>query len=1086
MNDTSTNKSFDGLRFFRHKSLITALSLLVGSGNLLFAGITNESKHLNTIEYYKNIYYDLTIDNKENNLTLGLEKKQEWVVSGMVVDVNGAPLPGANVLETGTVNGTQTDFDGNFSIRVSDKNSILSISYIGYQTTEIQLDGRDSLTITLKESAAALEEVVVVGYGTQKKGHLTGAIGSIDMEEVDQPTGDFGQAMYGKVAGVQIQNPSGQPGSSSRIQIRGTSSLTGGSAPLLVIDGTPMPSADLNTINSNDIASIEILKDAASAAIYGSRAANGVVLVTTKRGVSGKSTVSVNYTYSVQTIMNEIEMMTGAEYAQASIDAAQAGWVDQGGDPNAPNTIDARGQWKYTWPKALENPDGLLNTNWQKLTSRAAPMHKVDLSTSGGGENSRYYLSAGVLEQEGMILTTGYSRYTLNMSADTNLKDWLKIGGMLNASYDNQTVLQGDAMNTIREYPRIYPVYGNNGYLGGPLTVDGFENYYNILMRSDNQGHPFWHLYGFDDTLHKFTTVGNLFAEVTILPGLTYKSSLNASYERNDRLNHQKTDRLVEKTYRGEVHSSMARSLNYTFTNLLSYNKDWKDHHMDMVAGYEYNDRDYYRLFGDRSDYSNDLIPYLGAGSTINNADDSASEYALMSVFGRLNYNFKEKYLASVTFRRDGSSRFGPANKWGNFPSISVGWKISEEESFKIPESINNLMLRASYGFTGNDGFPNYAWMSRMQMTPLAIGNNSSSSYYPSSITNTDLAWERTRQLNVGIDLGLLNNRITMVANYYNSISDGLLLQVPVPTTTGFNSVFKNIGELESHGFELGINSRNIVSFEDGLSWNTDFTISTNRSLITALGPNDAPLMLTRSWMNVINAIGEVPFSYYAYKYDGVYLNQEEIDAHGVEYNFPVKPGDGRYVDTNGDGVIDADDRVIVGNKQPDFTWGLGNSFKYKNLDLSFQLGGNVGGDVYNVQLRRSIFNHEGRNYFSVLNNRWRSEEEPGDGYHYKLSVDLNGMQKQPSDYWLVSGTYVRLRNLTFGYGLPDKLAQNLGISNARIFFNGTNLLNWQKAKTIADPENTTGDNNDAAVAGIQFNSYPTARTFSLGVNVKF
>lgn len=1013
-------------------------------------------------------------------------KVQEITVSGTILDSEGIPLPGANVLEKGVSNGTQTDFDGNFSLTVSDENAVLVVSFIGFATKEVPLEGRETLNITLEDDAASLDEVVVVGYGTQQKGHLTGAIGSIDMEELDRPTGDFGQAMYGEVAGVRIQNSSGQPGASSRIQIRGITSLSGGSGPLIVIDGTPMPSIDLNTINSSDIASIEILKDAASAAIYGSRAANGVVLVTTKRGSKGEANISVNYTYSIQTIMNEVDMMSGPQYAQAAIDAAQAGWVDSGGDPNAPNTIEARGDYKYTWPEALENPETLWDTDWQDLTSRAAPMHKADISTSGGGENSNYYLSGGVLEQEGMIPTTGYQRYTLNMNGESSLKDWLKVGGMLNVSYDNQSVLQGDAMNTTREYPSIYPEYGNNGYLGGPLSIDGFENHYNILMRADNQGHPYWHLYGFDDDRHSTNTLGKIFTEISLLPGLKFISSFNASYLRNDRKFHEKKDRGVQKIYRGEVFSSMSRSLNYTFTNVLNYDRTWGDHQISAVAGYEYNQRDYYYLSGERDDFDNDLVPYLSGGSVIDNANDDASVYALMSIFGRFNYNFKEKYLISATLRRDGSSRFGPANRWGNFPSISAGWKLSEENFINIPDVVNNLMIRASYGLTGNDGFPNYAWISRMQMTPVAIGNNSSSSYYPSNIENPDLAWERTRQFNIGLDVSLMSNRFTLEANYYNSISDGLLLNVPIPTTSGFGSIFRNIGELETNGFELGLTSRNLVSLNNGLSWTTNLTISKDRSLITKLGPNNAPLQLNRSSMDIINAVGEVPFSFYAYKYDGVYMNQQEIDAHGVEYNFEVHPGDGRYVDINNDGQINADDRTIIGNNQPDFIWGLNNSFSYGNFDLNFAIGGSVGGEIYNAQLRRSIFNHEGRNYVSVLEDRWRSEEEPGDGYHYKLNVDLTGMEKQPSDYWLVSGTYARLRNLTLGYTIPTGYTDSIGIKSARIFFNGTNLLNWQEAETIADPENTTGDNNDAAVAGVQFNSYPTAKTISFGVNVKF
>lgn len=1065
--------------------VLSIISSQMNSGMLNAKGISLKTD-FNLTE--NEFLYAVEIDKhkEESIMESKTQQFQERTVSGNVVDNAGIPLPGANILEKSTANGVQTDFDGNFTLTVSDQDAVIVISFVGYTTTEIRIKDQKDLNIILEEDAAALDEVVVIGYGTQQKRHLTGSIGSIDMEEVNRPVGDFGQAMYGQVAGVQIQNTSGSPGASSRIKIRGITSLSGSSAPLIVIDGIPMPSIDLNNINSADIASIDILKDAASAAIYGSRAANGVVLVTTKQGVAGKQNISVNYTYSLQKIMNNVEMMNGPQYARAAIDAAQNGWIDSGGDPNAPNTIEARGQYKYTWPEALENPETLWNTDWEKLYSRIAPMHKVDLSTSGGSENSKYYLSAGFLDQEGMIVTTDYQRYTLNLNAETNLREWLTVGGMLNVSYENRNALEGRALNAIYEYPQIYPEFAENGYLGGPKSIDGFANHYNILMRANDAGHPYWHLYGYDDKRKSSTTLANIYTEIKLLPGLRFRSTANASYERYDRKFVQKVHAGLPKLNQGSVLSTMDRTLNYTLENRLMYDLSINDHNISAVAGYEYNQRDYYYLEGGRTDYDNDETPYLLAGQTINSATDDAYRYALMSIFGRVNYSYNDKYLLSATLRRDGSSRFGPSNKWGNFPSLSGGWILSEEAFMDNYDVLSNFKIRVSYGLTGNDNFSNYAWISRMQKTPLAIGDNASSSYYPSSIENPNLAWERTKQWNFGLDVGIMNNRFTLEADYFRSVSDGLLLNVPIPTTTGFGSIFKNIGELESHGVELGLTSRNLVSKGDGLDWTSRATFSLDRSLITKLGPNDAPLTLSRSSMNLRNAVGEVPFSFYAYKYDGVYINQAEIDADGLEYNFPVHPGDGRYIDVNGDGAITAEDRTLVGNNQSDFIWSLNNEFQFKNIDFSFQLGGQVGGEIYNAHARRSIFNHEGRNYFEVLENRWRSEKEPGDGYYYKLSVDIDGLEKQPSDYWLVSATYFRLRDVTLGYTLPENYAESIGVSNARIYFNGSNLLNWQKSKTIGDPENTTGSNDDAAVSGVQFNSYPTATTFSLGFNVNF
>ncbi|MEX2592027.1 MAG: SusC/RagA family TonB-linked outer membrane protein, partial [Anditalea sp.] len=476
-------------------------------------------------------------------LLAGTVIAQERVVTGTVTEQeSGESVPGVNVIVKGTSSGVITDIEGNYSINVPQEGTTLVFSFIGYKTQEISVGNRNQVDVQLETDLQALDEVVVVGYGTQEKRHLTGSVGSIDMDETlaSRPVGDFGQAMYGKVAGVRVLNASGRPGESSRIQIRGINSLSGGTEPLIVIDGIPLPSFDLNTINSTDIKSIEILKDAASAAIYGSRGANGVVLVTTKSGQAGEAKITVNYSYSSQEIMRKVNMMNGPQYAQAAIDGAQNGWIDSGGDPNAPNTIAARGEYKYTWPEALEQPETLWNTDFQDLVNRVAPMHKVDLSVSGGDQKSTYYLSVGVHNQKGIIKTTDFQRYTMNMKAQSSLADWLTVGGILNITYNNESVYEGSTINAAREFPPIYPVYGENGNLGGPNSVPGFENHYNILMRADNQGHPYWHLYGFDDQRHELNTLSNLYAEIAIVPGLKYRSSFNATYSRGDRILYEK------------------------------------------------------------------------------------------------------------------------------------------------------------------------------------------------------------------------------------------------------------------------------------------------------------------------------------------------------------------------------------------------------------------------------------------------------------------------------------------------------------------------------------------------------------------
>lgn len=1019
---------------------------------------------------------------------LGIElHAQDQAIGGQVIDSHsGEVLPGVNILIKGTTTGTSTDQDGNFELEVSSLQDTLVVSFVGYQTKEVPINGRTEIDIQLAVQAIFGEEMVVVGYGEQRQSEVTGSVGSIEIDEelASRPLTDFGSAMYGKIAGVQVQSASGRPGESSTIMIRGINSLSADVMPLLVVDGVVLPGYDLSTINSSDIESIEVLKDAASAAIYGSRGSNGVVLVTTKDGERGESHVTFNYTYSIQEQMNYIDMMDGPQYAQAAIDAAQNGWIDSGGDPNAPNTIEARGEYKYTWPEALENPKTLWNTDFQRLISRVAPMHKADLSVSGGDKNSKYYISAGFLNQKGIIVSSDFQRLNLNLKGDSQIDDWLTVGGMANISRNEENVINGSLMNAAREYPSIYPVYGNNGYLGGPMSVDGFENYYNILMRADNQGHPFWHTIGFEDVRNEFNVIGNLFAEIEIFPDLTFKSTFNTAYNRGDSRQYERNERGVERSYRAEANSDMDKTLNYTSENILTYVLSGYDHQVDAMAGYEFNHREYYSLAGDREVFDNDLIPYLSGGNVITNSSDEVNASNLISFFGRLNYGYLGKYMASVTFRRDGSSRFGPAKKWSNFPSFSAGWRVSDEDFMNGVDFLNNLTIRASYGISGNDGIGNYAWIAPMNKTQTAIGDNLTSSYSLSGIQNPELAWERSRQFNIGFDISLINERILFEGDLYRSESDGLLLNVPVPSITGFTNVLENIGAVETKGIEFNITSHNLRDSE--LSWSSHITFSSSRGQVTKLGPDDAPVILSPTNMDVINKIGESPFSFYAYKYDGVYKNQKEIDDHGVEYQFDVHPGDGRYVDINGDGIINSDDRTIIGNPEPDFIWGIGNTFQYKSFDLSIQFDGHVGGQIYNAQTRRSIFNHEGRNYFAMLSeNAWRSEEKPGDGYHYKLSVDIDGLEKQPSSYWLTDAGYTRLRNVTLGYNLPSKYTQKFGLTSLRIFFNGVNLLDWREGELISDPENSQSVNDPAQMAS-QHNPYPTARIYSFGFNVNF
>jgi TonB-linked SusC/RagA family outer membrane protein len=1006
-------------------------------------------------------------------------------VKGRVTSAGGGdPLPGVNVLVKDTNIGTVTDVDGNYSITVPDENNILVFSFIGFVTQEIAINGRDNIDLTMAEDVQSLDEVVVVGYGTQQKANILGAQGTVDMNTdlQSRPMVEVGQAMYGKLAGVQVINGNGRPGSSTSIQIRGINSISANSSPLIVVDGIPLPNYDLNILNPADIKSIEVLKDAASAAIYGSRGANGVVLVTTKSGQSAKAKISVNYSYSIQEVIDKIDVMNSYEYAQASIDAAQNGWIEIGGDPNAPNTIEARGQYKYTWPTALENPESLPNTDWQDLIFRVAPMQKIDLNVSGGNKNMNYRVSGGYVKQKGIVINSDYDKYSLNFKLSSKVTDWAEFGGMLNVVYDHENEPFPRIVEWAVQYPSIYPVYGRNGYLGEPNSVDGFGDYDAILFRAFN-GHPLYRIN--DDIQHnRFNGIGNIFGKVDLLPSLSFKSTLNLYYRRTDNTHYATTDHNMGPNVRteGVMTVRQGRRINYNLQNLLNYDKSFGEHQLSVLLGQEYFKDDFYTTTAQRRGYNNDLIPYLSAGETVFQANDYATERVLISYFSRANYNFKGKYLLSASIRRDGSSRFGPDNKWGFFPSLSLGWFISDESFMNNLDFVSNLKLRASYGFTGNDQFADYRWIASMNQDRVAFNNSLAASYYPSGFTNPNLGWERSQQLNLGLDVGLFNNRITLESNFYNTRSDGLLLNVPVPSVTGFTSIFKNIGELQNRGVELSLVTRNLTG---DFEWSTQLNYSRNRNKILALGPDDAPLISNAGFgMQSINQVGEPIFSFYGFQYDGVYKNEAEVEADPASYDTAV-PGDGRYKDVNNDGIFNADDRTIIGNAAPDFTWGITNNFRYKDFDLSFLFQGVHGNDVFDNNIHRSMQYHEGRNYYKGMVNRWRSEEEPGDGHHYKLTVNLDGYEKQPSSYWIVDGSFIRLKSLTLGYTFSPGLLERLNLGSVRAYLNGQNLFTISDTP-VFDPENYNGGASNTSRRGVAHSPYPTAKIYSFGLNVSF
>lgn len=1022
---------------------------------------------------------------------------QERTITGTVTSADdGSTLPGVNVVVKGTQVGTTTDIDGKYQISVSESANILVFSFIGMETLEIELDVSNIIDAEMKIEILGLEQVVVVGYGTMRKRDLTGAISSVKMEPLlSRPMNDFGDALQGQISGVQVIQHNGAPGSAPTIQVRGLNSITAGQVPLLVIDGVPMESMlDLSTYDPMDIESIEVLKDASAAAIYGSRGGAGVILVTTKTAKPGISTFNVNYTYSVQTLPRKVPVMNAQQYIEASMQAAQNAWVyDQLGDPNAPNTVAARGHIKYTWPQEWDDPN--VRASWpssdkQDEWYRNAPMHKINLSGSGGTERATYYLSASFLDQEGMINNGHhYRRGYLNGKVETKITDWFRAGININNRLtleENKPVYWVFESHSI-EMPPIFPAWTEDGYAGGPLTVVDDSRYPSTTPSLAN-----WEGIYFTTPANPATwtnnkpltqsnkVLGTIWSEFTLLEGLTFRSGFTYDQNWSETSTYFSIDNNLPETLygRGSMERNIGRTHHWYFDNLLSFKNTWGIHSVNATAGYVAEKRNYLGFNTSSRYFENDLVPYLSAAEEVRNNNDSESSTTFGSYLARVNYILKDRYMVTGTIRRDGSSRFGTNYKWGNFPSIALGWLLSEETFMSNIDLINNLKIRASYGFTGNDNFGDYVWIPSLSQGYTVYGGQLNTFYQKGNLPNPELRWEKTGQFNVGFDLSVLNNRVSLVADYYKSRTEDLLLNLPISALTGFTSLLQNIGVVQNKGVELNLTTRNVVG---QFNWTTVTNFSLNRGKVIDLGP-EKYVQPFRSFggMQVRSYLDEPIFQYYGYDYIGTYRDQADIEA-SPSYG-GVEPGDAKYRDVNGDGITTTADKTLLGNPQPDFIWSMSNTLNWKGFDLSVLLTSVIGGDKVNIFRRRSMWYHKGRNYLQVMENAWTPENP--DSYYYKLSVNVTSMNKQPSSYWIDDATYVKLKSVTLGYILPASMTKRIGISSLRVYLNGNNLYSWDDF-IGHDPEQGGGGEQHYN-RGITHNEYAIPRTYSMGINITF
>jgi TonB-linked SusC/RagA family outer membrane protein len=1035
-------------------------------------------------------------------------------ISGKVTDTNGVPVEGVSIQrKNGAVLGI-TAADGTFRISAN-KGDVLIFTSGGFEDQETTITSAESLTLRLEKRTVSMDDVVVVGYGTQKKKAVTGSVASVGFDKFrDRSFSNVAQSLQGMIAGVNITTSQGAPGFGPTIKIRGTSSITAGTTPLYVVDGMALENFDLNQLNPQDIQSVEVLKDAASSAIYGSRGANGVILVTTKLGRAGKPQINLTFEQGLSVVNRKVEMMDAQQWIQYYIDARNNAWVlldpvnNKPTDDNARRTaVSGSGAKNYLIP-----PDFLTNpgqfgkgTDWQDAVFRPARTTNAMLSLSGGTENTSYLFSAGYLDQEAVVIKNFYKRLTLRTNIRQKINDRITTG--LNLAFTGTqdrtdgTTGKSDAISLAIQSDPIFPEYNENGNLG-------FLDPKSTWSRFQTYGVQLWNphsLIDYADKLNKrYNTLANGYLEIRPIKDLLLKGNLSGN--------------LTGTNYnwywvsgQGYGYSSVlpaqatAQSLNaFNWLGELtaSYDKTFGDHQIGAIAGYSAQKQRFDSSTVNASSFPNDLVRTINAAGVVSKpgSGNGSSEWSLLSMFARATYSYKNRYFLNATLRRDGSSRFGENSKWGMFPSVSAGWVVSDEAFMADMASVNQLKLRASYGRTGNNLIPNYGAISLLSTSRYVNGTSVQNGLQPISIANPNLKWELTDQLNIGFDLAMLRNRLNVTFDVYRSVTNDMLLNVPVPAYTGFTSQLTNIGSMENRGIELGISSRNVAKGD--FRWTTDFNISANRNKVLKLGPNNTPIEINE-WGFFVTSVGQPISNYVGYVFDGIYQNVAQVAKLP---GYPgAAPGDPIIRDIDGNGKITTADVKVLGNAQPNFTAGITNTFSYKGLELSFMLQGVFGNEIWNQQTRFSRFWNDSRNSYAASYKYWRSEANPGDGKTFKpyatypsTALGKGAFITGYSDYWMEDGSFVRIKNIRLSYMLPEKSMRKLGLKSARIYANAENVHVFSKYLGF-DPENSTysvgtstnpGANGGASTTppglmlGADYGAYPIPAMYTLGLKV--
>lgn len=974
---------------------------------------------------------------------IGWAQNQFGNLSGTVTDESGMPLVGVSVVIKGTNKGVATDFDGKYSLTDVPKGAVLQFSSVGYQTADVKANN-SQLNIKLAEATQNLDEVVVVGYGTQKKGDVTTAITSVKTKDLEQrPVISAAQAIQGRAAGIQVVQPNGAPGAGLAVRIRGNTSISASNDPLYVVDGIPVQ--DISSIAPNDIESMQVLKDASSAAIYGSRAANGVVLITTKQGKRNEPKVSVNTYIGVSEIAKKIPSLNTQQYyelmneTKALATATLAGLTDK--------------------------------TDWYKETFRAGFTQNTQLSVSNASDNTKYYLSAGHTKEDGIIRSSFFERYNVRLNLEAKMRQWLTFETNLSyADYESNGIISGLGANragvvlSVINTPHYAPIWSEK---------TGEEGWYYYDFKGANLSHPVENISRRADNLLKNNRfVGSGSAIVQLMKGLRYKSTLaiDRLSSKENRFTDPKLTSYGRRNY-GEAADIRKNNTLLTFDNILTFDKTFSKHNLSLLGGTSFTNAkmDASEMYA--THFLTSDIKTLNAANKIGQGSiTNAEEWSMMSYLGRLSYNYDSKYLLTANFRADGSSKLAPGKRWGYFPSVSVGWRLSRESFLSNIEWLSELKLRGGWGQTGNQaGISSYAYLQRYKIARQNWWGNGANAnamitLTPNSFSNPNLTWETTTQSNIGLDVALFKNRLAFAIDAYIKNTTNLLMEVPLPATSPVPSIYRNEGEMTNKGIEFSVDSRNLTG---ELEWNTNFNISLNRNKLNKLSLQKVYYYASTSEATseqVVRITEGQPLG----KFWG--LISEGVDP---------QTGDIKYKDLNGDGRITVSDKTYIGDPNPDFTFGFTNDFSYKNFTLSVFFQGSYGNDIYNASRIETEGMYDGKNQSTAVLNRWKKRGDITD-----IPRAVKGTDNiKASSRWVEDGSYLRLKTLTLAYNLPTQALQQYGIRKVQPYLTAQNLWTLTNYKGF-DPEVNEG--LSGPTMGIDWGTYPQTKSFIFGLNIEF